>query len=251
MGVAASIIGAVAFTVFISCTTMTNLVVTAPEIPGATFVGDEQCAMCHEDVVKAYKFTTHARLQVIGAETQGVSGCESCHGAGSKHADDGTGKFIVNPGKSAEACFRCHQDKQAEFNLPYHHPVAEGKMSCNDCHDPHGQDIKKSKKLLMASTNDSCLQCHREQARQHIWEHEALREGCTSCHAVHGSINKKMLVENDNNLCLKCHTQVQATSAGTSIGGSSHGTRINNATCWSAGCHAAVHGSNINAHLRY
>jgi hypothetical protein len=31
----------------------------------------------------------------------------------------------------------------------------------------------------------------------------------------------------------------------------SHTTRLMQGACWSAGCHTAVHGSNINPHLRY
>ena len=84
-------------------------------------------------------------------------------------------------------------------------------MSCVQCHDPHGGDILKPKGgLAMARQNESCAQCHREQTRPFVFEHEALREGCAVCHNPHGSINEKMLVESDPNLCLRCHAQVQA-----------------------------------------
>ena len=65
--------------------------------------------------------------------------------------------------------------------------------------------------LAMARRNQQCAQCHREQTRPFVFEHEALREGCVVCHTPHGSINSKMLVERDANLCLKCHAQVQGT----------------------------------------
>ena len=89
----------------------------------------------------------------------------------------------------------------------------------------------------------------------HVFEHEALREGCASCHNVHGSINKKMLVQNDNNLCLKCHSQIQSQQQGLAgaieIGTRNHAFFVNSRTCWTAGCHTGVHGSNVNSHLRY
>ena len=120
----------------------------------------------------------------------------------------GRGKFIINPGKEPQACFRCHLEVRAQFHFPQHHPVLEGKMSCVDCHDPHGQDIMKpAGGLAMARLNESCAQCHREQTKPVIFEHPALREGCTSCHDPHGSINAKLLTIRDSNLCLRCHAQ--------------------------------------------
>ncbi|MBI5395198.1 MAG: hypothetical protein HZA91_07890 [Verrucomicrobia bacterium] len=183
-------------------------------------------------------------------------GCEGCHGPGSLHAEagGGRGKFIVNPSKDPKACYQCHLDKQAQMNLPYHHPVREGRMSCSSCHDPHGADIKKGKSLMIARVNDTCAQCHREQTRPHVYEHEALREGCTICHQVHGSVNQKMLIERNQNLCLKCHAQVGiggAVGANLYIGDSNHNTRVRQGTCYNAGCHTAIHGSNLNDHLRY
>jgi predicted CXXCH cytochrome family protein len=127
-------------------------------------------------------------------------------------------------------------------------------MSCNDCHDPHGRDIKLAQGMFVGRVNESCAQCHREQARPHVYEHEALREGCTTCHNVHGSINEKMLVERDNNLCLKCHAQVAAPGTAARsvfIGKRDHTAFLAQGTCFSAGCHTAIHGSNLNPHLRY
>ena len=236
----------------ISCVTMEELVILPPGVPGATFVGNRKCSLCHKDEVKVFQASTHARLTVPGAEADGSSGCEACHGPGSKHVAAETGGFIVNPGKSSEACFRCHVDTEMVFHLPYSHPVAQGKMTCAQCHDPHGKDIMKPGQLAMARTNDSCNQCHKEQSRPHLFDHEALREGCSVCHAPHGSINKKMLVQNDNSLCLKCHAQGQLAADMLMVGDFDHTTRrVSRGTCWSAGCHTAIHGSNINAHFRY
>ena len=250
--------GAVAAAIAISCATIDRVVVAPPMIPGAKYVGMDQCALCHDKEVKNFKLTSHARIQIPGEgpriENQG---CESCHGPGSLHVDagGGKGKFIVNPGQSPDGCFQCHLDKKAEFGLPFHHPVKEGRMSCTACHDPHGEDILKPKGLWVSRVNDTCLQCHRDQGRPHVFEHEALREGCVTCHNVHGSINPKMLTERDNNLCLKCHAQVAAPKAkgnGTMfIGTFDHTAFLQRGTCFSAGCHTAVHGSDINEHLRY
>jgi len=254
-------VGLLVVTVVMSCSELDKVIIAPPDtIPGAKYVGMDQCALCHEKLVKRFKTSAHARFAIPGPnDCVPAQGCESCHGPGSLHIEHGApdkfGGHIINPSKKPEACFRCHVDKQAEFNLPYHHPVREGKMSCTDCHDPHGDDMKKGKGVLIARTNDACAQCHREQTRPRVFQHEALKDGCTVCHNVHGSINQKMLVENDNNLCLKCHAEVVNTAHArirtVAIAGGSHSGRVNAGPCWSAGCHTAMHGSNIQHYFRY
>ena len=82
---------------------------------------------------------------------------------------------------------------------------------------------------------------------------QAMREGCTVCHNPHGSINLKLLVVDDPNLCLRCHSQVQAPNSPGSIyiGNTDHTPYLKVGTCWTAGCHTAVHGSNVDPRLRY
>ena len=255
-GIAAVTVAALA----ISCATVKRVVAPPPIIPGAKYVGLEQCAACHESIAQNFKLTQHSRLEIPGEGDRvgSAGGCESCHGPGSLHVDagGGRGKFIVNPKKEPEACFQCHLEKKAEFSLQYHHPVLEGRMSCTSCHDPHGAEINTPKGTFVGRVNAQCAQCHRQQTKLHVFEHEALREGCITCHNVHGSINPKMLTERDNNLCLKCHAQVQSTSGMISIGNMPHAgfpptEFLKRGSCYSAGCHSAVHGSDVNAHLRY
>lgn len=219
----------------------------SPAMKDATFVGTETCAACHDKEFKEYKLSTHARIG-IGESEDAVHGCETCHGPGSVHAENGGGKDnILNPRRQPELCFNCHTDKKAEFRLPYRHPVMEGKMSCSDCHSAHGTDIRPWTATSLSDVNETCFKCHKEQRGPFVWEHEAVNEGCTTCHKVHGSIHEKMLIARDNNACLRCHAQMDFPV----IGKSNHGTRLSQGTCFSGGCHTAVHGSNFDDHLRY
>jgi len=239
-----------------SCSTVPVRLLAAPEIAGADFVGDKTCAECHTNISRAFPSSAHARIRLEAPRAAGQSGCESCHGPGSLHvaSGGGAGKFIVNPGKDPGTCFECHRPTEAEFHLPQHHPVLEKHMSCVQCHDPHGFDIfKPAGGLAMARLNETCAQCHREQTRPFVFEHPALREGCSSCHNPHGSINAKMLTQRDPNLCLRCHAQVQGPGAAgrVYIGNIDHTSLLRLGTCWSSGCHTAVHGSNVDIRLRY
>lgn len=234
----------------ISCSSVGYTVVAPPAIPGAEFVGMDECATCHEDITRDFKTAAHSRL-LVKSESAPILGCEACHGPGSKHVEAGGGAgTIVNMRKNPDGCMNCHLDVKAQFNLPYSHPVLGGKMSCADCHDPHTGAATKGGGTQLARMNETCVQCHTQQAGPWIFEHEAVREGCTSCHSPHGSTNQKMLTERNATLCLKCHIQVQSPGGGLEIGGRNHAGFLGRGTCWTTGCHEGVHGSNTSHHLR-
>lgn len=239
-----------------SCGTLPHSVVVAPRIEGATFVGNQQCVYCHTNYARSFQGAVHFRVAVDTEGKPGGTSCESCHGPGSRHVDAPRERasLIVNPRKDPQACFACHMDVQLQFRLPRHHPVPEGQMNCVQCHDPHGREVFKPSGghgLAMARQNEQCAQCHREQARGFVFEHEAMREGCVACHQPHGSINSKLLPQRDANLCLKCHTQIQPAPGELWIGKTDHKTLLPLGSCWSAGCHTAVHGSNFNPKMLF
>lgn len=244
---------AVLAVVLISCGTLTHTIVAPPSVPGATFMGSKACVDCHEEVTRDFKTADHSRLQAKGKNAENM-GCESCHGPGSLHVKSGgAAHTIVNPRKDPETCFQCHLEIRAKFSLPHRHGVLEGKMSCADCHNPHkGSVVKGGGATNVMGKNDVCFQCHTEQRGPFVFQHEALREGCVTCHDPHGSVNQRMLNERNQTLCLKCHFQQQLSPGTIKIGDSDHATgRLASGTCWSGGCHEAIHGSQVNSHLRY
>lgn len=245
---------AVLAVVLVACTSVERAVIAPPEIEGAHFVGNGACVSCHTNLVRLFPDSPHGRFHRDDLVRAGETGCESCHGAGSRHvaAGGGRGQFILNPGRDPEACLRCHVEIHADLNLPYRHPLLERRVSCVDCHDPHGRDIMKPVGgLAMARLNESCAGCHQEQARPFVFVHEALLEGCVSCHQPHGSINRALLTDRGPNLCLRCHAQMATADGQLLIGKEDHAFHLQTGTCYSAGCHTAVHGSNVSPKLRY
>lgn len=235
----------------ISCSTVTRTVNMPPAIPGATFMGSQSCAECHAEKTKHFAGSDHARLKAQGPNSDNV-GCESCHGPASVHIKSGgAARTIINPRQSPETCYQCHLDKKGSFSTAHHHPLQEGKVSCGDCHNPHEGRAVKGGGTSMAGANETCFKCHTAQRGPFVFEHEALREGCTTCHSPHGSVNQRMLTERNQILCLKCHLQTQVAPGKIIIGGHEHTDDLPRGTCWSAGCHEAVHGSQINRSLRF
>jgi predicted CXXCH cytochrome family protein len=255
--------------VVISCSTVSRSVVQLPNVPGATYIGSEQCDTCHDNIYKDFVTADHARLMARGTNALDA-GCESCHGPCSTHAESGGdtkppyvftsgragtssygARLAVPPARSEETvCYTCHADVRGQFNLPNHHPVPEGRMACSDCHDPHKGSIYLGGGTSALSANEMCLRCHPAERGPHVFEHEATREGCITCHSPHGSINAKLLNVRDANLCLRCHFQ-QLNGGRLYIGGVDHTTSLQEGTCWTAGCHEAVHGSQVSPSLRF
>ena len=194
------------------------------------------CLWCHAK-------SDHVRNWFSGAhEAQGVR-CIDCHTIhqgglhGERMALASTGSEVLHEPRPIESrrqlndkCMACHKKQDAQSNLPYHHPVREGKMSCVDCHDPHGGSAGNN--LNTASTNELCLQCHAEYQGPFSYQHPPVTESCMKCHSPHGSANQNLLTVSQPALCLQCHS---AHHNGASL------PLVDRCT----NCHNAIHGSDI------
>ncbi len=142
------------------------------------------CAKCHSDgKLMDWTHSEHALSDVA---------CTDCH------AIHGGGKTALKQ-QDPKLCYSCHQEQMAKGNFPSHHPIKEGKMTCGDCHNPHGELNTEER------TNDLCLNCHSRYQGPFVFGHAPVEEDCTICHDPHGSVANNMLVQNEPFLCLQCH----------------------------------------------
>ncbi len=137
---------------------------------------------------------------------------------------------LRSPSETNDTCLKCHQTEGAQLSLPYHHPLREGKMSCVDCHDPHGGPAGNN--LQTANTNQLCLSCHAQYRGPFAYQHPPVTENCMYCHTAHGSPNTNLLSVSEPALCLQCHAghhngaSLPLPDRCTNCHGSIHGTDV-------------------------
>jgi len=186
----------------------------------------QTCLGCHAGAHPDFQRSPHARADV------------SCLGCHSVHASE-TAENLLKA-EQPKLCFQCHTDQKAAFDMPFHHPVNEGAVSCSDCHDPHGT-FQNNNLRATADQNRICTKCHAETRGPFVYEHAAVKaEGCLGCHSPHGSQNARMLnMPSINTLCNQCHSRV---ANHTVIGMGAGSDELQPCTS----CHTYIHGSNIN-----
>lgn len=179
---------------------------------------DASCLACHEKGRATEKWTCaeHSRQAVA---------CIVCHDSNAPK-----GRTLRQP--EFKLCGSCHLDVQAKFRIPNRHRVAEGRMECSDCHDPHGNTDKIRDRDVAFR---ACAECHADKAGPFLFDHGIKRsEGCVACHDPHGSSNRRMLTYSRvKPLCLQCHPETP------------HDLRRREYdNCIS--CHTEIHGSNLH-----
>lgn len=198
------------------------------------------CLSCHQGGAQMFwQGSTHATNQLS---------CSDCHNPMAKISATG----LLKKPTINETCYTCHQQQRAEFSKRSHMPVNEGKLSCVDCHNPHGSTTKA---LLKAdSVNETCYSCHAEKRGPFLWEHAPVRDNCLSCHNAHGSNHDKLLTVARPFSCQQCHDntnhQTNLYNAGQLVGGGAAPSSRNiGRSCQN--CHSQIHGSNHPAGARF
>jgi DmsE family decaheme c-type cytochrome len=180
------------------------------------------CLACHEKGDRTYwSGSTH--------EVRNVA-CTNCHTIMRSVSQKFQLKTVFEP----ETCFQCHQDRRAQMARSSHMPLREGKITCTDCHNPHG--TANPSLLREATINDNCYKCHAEKRGPFLFEHMPVRVNCLNCHEAHGSINEFSLKVSRPRLCAECH------GFGHALTGGPNSYQIMGRAC--NNCHTQIHGTN-------
>ena len=147
-----------------------------------------------------------------------MRGCEACHGPGAEHVkEEGTGgKLVTFSNASPElieegkaACLSCHERGSRVHWKGSPHDSRD--IACTDCHTIMKR-VSTRHQLSHPTEAQLCGSCHLvRRAQMYRNAHMPVREGamtCSSCHAVHGSVNVA-LVRHDtvNDNCYSCHAE--------------------------------------------
>ncbi len=203
----------------------------AKDSPATVQEKDAACLQCHERGI---------RLYWRGSEHESRSiACVDCH----KIMEPASPRKLFAKVNELETCFQCHQQRRAQIQRSSHMPYREGKLTCSDCHNPHG--TANEKLLKEATVNETCYGCHAEKRGPFLWEHSPVAENCLSCHEPHGSNHDKLLTIMRPRLCQSCHFEGE------------HPTTprlptsrfVFNRSCQN--CHSQIHGSNSPSGVRW
>lgn len=95
------------------------------------YAGREACESCHPDIVDQRKGSHHSAI-----------GCETCHGALAKHADDPS-KLKPTLPDAGKLCLVCHREEMAKpkFLKQVNPREHMGSESCVACHKPHHPEM--------------------------------------------------------------------------------------------------------------
>jgi len=139
-----------------------------------------------------------------------------------------------------EVCFQCHKQRRAQMQRSSHMPMREGKITCSNCHNPHGGPNPKL--LLASTTNETCYTCHPERRGPFLWEHPPVMENCSNCHEPHGSPNVQLLKVRTPRLCQRCHIEARHPTTPNITTPDVSSRFVFNRGC--TNCHAQLHGTN-------
>lgn len=194
----------------------------AAQPPAASFTGSAACRTCHPAIVAGFFRNPHYKTQTAADTPLELSGCEGCHGPGSRHIAAKGGRTTIvafsqlGSREVLDNCLRCHAGTLGRAQIRRsQHSLAQ--VACNGCHSIHAS--KTPRYLLASQQRDVCYGCHvNVRAQFSLPFKHRVNEGfmtCSDCHNPHGTPApawdmgaRPRMVDaalGSEEPCLKCH----------------------------------------------
>lgn len=197
------------------------------------------------------------------------------------------GAWAMQDAEASKACVKCHDAEDLpDMSRSAHAAAADPRTpGCITCHGPSPTHVNRPEgvkerpapdrsfgrgsRLPASERSDTCLSCHRQDAKRMLWAgsaHESADIACTSCHKVHTNHDKVLARATQTDSCFACHKEQRTQLArpshhpvpegkmGCSDCHNVHGSAgpklalrdSTNDTCY--GCHAEKRGPFVHAH---
>ncbi|OFX16003.1 MAG: hypothetical protein A2Z18_04310 [Armatimonadetes bacterium RBG_16_58_9] len=189
----------------------------------ASYVGLPACKACHAKIYDPWLISPHGKALEQGSLPAEFTGCEACHGPGSRHIATGAQEKprvlkADNPNETNAVCGTCHFESDSskapaawqEFSGTFFDRSAHGRkgLSCLSCHTGHPGPNEKE---LIKPVESLCVGCHGSvmedsPGKKAAYIHSPVAAGkCAMCHDPHASANRDLTVPDLRSVCQGCH----------------------------------------------
>jgi cytochrome b subunit of formate dehydrogenase len=213
-------------------------------------VGFAPCEGCHEDEIKPFHNSVHARVR-----GDAPSSCQGCHGElhfTPRSRDPNAPMSAVNQLKT---CGQCHKDMMEGYLSSVHARALlvsglNSAPACSDCHGSH--DIQRHTDPDAATSHagspKTCGSCHEgilkvwtESTHGQLWKEGKDGPVCITCHQAHSIKDPTTVTSREHmpNECGNCHEEKTKTFHDSFHGKATEVGRRQAATC--SDCHTPHH----------
>jgi len=210
----------------------------------------DACMGCHEDEIKPFSESVHARVR-----GNDPASCQGCHGElhyTLRSRDPNAPMSALN---QLQNCGQCHKDMMEGYLGSEHaHALLVSGLNiapaCSDCHGDH--DIRRHADPESASSHENspktCGHCHEgilkvwtESTHGQLWKEDRDGPVCTSCHQAHAVEDPTTVASRADfpHECSNCHQHPFEAFHDSFHGKAAHVGREQAAIC--SDCHTPHH----------
>ena len=245
----------------VSCSSLERARVSVPGVEGATFVGNKACVDCHANITRLFPSSPHARIHLSDLPRGRVQRLRIVSWGGQSARAGWRRREIslsIPAGSRQPASMPRGGARAIQASAPSSGAGGADELCAmpRSARGRHFQSIASHRPRCarptgLARLNETCAQCHREQARQSSTSTKRCAKAAPSATTRTARSPTRCSCNGTTIFASNAMRRCRAVSGDLFIGDVPHTTFVSRGACWSAGCHTAVHGSNIDRALRH